>query len=39
MSGRIYKELYPDAIVVPPLSSLAANRAGYSAVNQDESKI
>lgn len=35
MSGRIYKELYPNDESVP-LTQQTANRKGYSAISQDE---
>jgi sugar phosphate permease len=35
MSGRIYKELYPNSAEATPI---LVNRAAYSAINSDESK-
>eukprot|EP01036_Dinobryon_divergens_P032819 gene32818-42486_t len=37
MSGRIFKELYPNTVETTPILPLT-NRGGYTAINTDESK-
>jgi len=37
MSGRIFKELYPNTVESTPILQMS-NRAGYTAINTDESK-